>query len=395
LSQEFGIKASATGGKVKARAFLRSLTGSVLLSAGVFALRTGVATSPQALGIFFVVDSTGDGDLVGSNTICNDGTGHCTLRAAITASNQHFGIDGIGFNIPTTDPGYNPQTGVYTINLGSALPALTDSVNINGPGATTLTVQRSTVSGTPNFGIFSITGSITVNISGLSIVNGVAALGGGINNYRANLKITGCTLSGNFADDGGGIYNVGGNNLNITGCTFSGNSALLGGGIYNEQPIGSQVNLTLTNSTLSNNTASSAGGGIYSYAPSGTLTLTNTTLSGNVANGTNGANGDGGGGGVFFSGGAGGTLNITNSILINNFAVGSGGGISLLGISTLTNSTLSGNTASNLGGGIYNFGSSPGLTLANSTLSGNAAAEGGGIFNALNGSTLSPRKYHQ
>ena len=82
-----------------------------------------------------IVDSTGDGGNVGNNTICDDGTGHCTLRAAIEAANSHVGNDGIFFNIPTTGNNCD-ASGNCTINLARALPDLSDSVSITGPGAT-------------------------------------------------------------------------------------------------------------------------------------------------------------------------------------------------------------------------------------------------------------------
>ena len=52
-------------------------------------------------------------------------------------------------------------------------------------------------------------------------------------------------------------------------------SGVFGGGIFNDGT------LTLTNSTVSGNTATYYGGGIYNY---GTVTLTNSTVSGNSAN---------------------------------------------------------------------------------------------------------------
>ena len=57
-----------------------------------------------------------------------------------------------------------------------------------------------------------------------------------------------------------------------------------GGAIYNDS-----ANLTITNSTLSGNSAGGSGGGIYNYL--GTLMVTNSTLSGN--------SGAAGGGGIF------------------------------------------------------------------------------------------------
>src|SRR5205085_8375547 len=72
-------------------------------SAGVGILpRASAAAAPLAppSGILYTVDSTGDGDNVGPVTDCNDGSGKCTLRAAIEAGNAHAGDDGIEFSLP-------------------------------------------------------------------------------------------------------------------------------------------------------------------------------------------------------------------------------------------------------------------------------------------------------
>jgi CSLREA domain-containing protein len=100
--------------------------------------------------------------------ICDDGTGHCTLRAAIQAANSHVGFDGIFFNIPTT--GNNCDfSGNCTINLGTALQDLSDNVTITGPGADKLTVQRGSLT---QFRIFNVTTTGTVSFSGMTIANG-------------------------------------------------------------------------------------------------------------------------------------------------------------------------------------------------------------------------------
>src|SRR5262249_20198043 len=78
--------------------------------------------------------------------------------------------------------------------------------------------------------------------------------------------------------NGGGIF-AGGNNttLTVTNCTLSGNSAsITGGGIYNRDA------LTVTNSTLSSNAASFDGGGFYNY-PGSNTTLRNTIAAQNHA----------------------------------------------------------------------------------------------------------------
>jgi hypothetical protein len=233
-------------------------------------------------GLLYTVTSTGDGGLVGTNTICDDGTGHCTLRAAIEASNSHPGIDGIDFAIPTSDPGFDPGTGAWTINLTKALPDVSADVGITGPGAEVLIVRRDTGG---DYRIFNVTVIGTVTFSGLTISNGfapVALKGGGINNSSTGIvNVINCTISDNHApvfSFGAGIANFTGT-LNVTNCTVSGNSSFAsGGGIFND---GGGVNVT--NSTLSGNSASGDGGGIDNFIAGGIVNVTNCTLSGNSA----------------------------------------------------------------------------------------------------------------
>jgi hypothetical protein len=145
--------------------------------------------------------------------------------------------------------------------------------------------------------------------------------------------------------------------------------------------------LTLTNSTVSGNTASLAGfgivygGGIYNQ---GTLILTTSTVSGNTASFFGTGSGAAFGGGIYNQG----TLTLTNSTVSGNTVRSNngqafGGGIGNSGTLTLTTSTVSGNTATgygdglSVGGGIVNQGT---LTLTNSTVSGNSASFAGGIY---------------
>src|SRR5258705_649022 len=94
----------------------------------------------------FTVNSTGDGaDSNLADGVCNDGTGACTLRAAIQQANADTGAEIVTF-APALTSG-----GPATIALLSALPDLSSDMTINGPGANLLAVQRSTAGGTPDF----------------------------------------------------------------------------------------------------------------------------------------------------------------------------------------------------------------------------------------------------
>jgi hypothetical protein len=200
--------------------------------------------------------------------------------------------------------------------------------------------------------------------------------GGGLyTSFNSGMAIvTGSTLSGNSATySGGGIYNGFSGTLTVSNSILSGNTAGGGGGgIYNGRyPY--PGTLTVSNSTLSGNSATYSGGGIYN--DHGTLTVNNSTLSGNSAYLP--------GGGIYNTYLS--TLTVSNSTLSGNFTTGinsDGGGIDNGGTLTLSNSTLSGNSAGAYGGGIDNVGYPyyGTLTVSNSTLSGNSAGYGGGIY---------------
>ena len=140
----------------------------------------------------------------------------------------------------------------------------------------------------------------------------------------------------------------------------------LGGGIYGEGG-GSKINIT--NSTIIHNhvvpadVIAGAGGGIANS--DGTVSITNSTITGNSAEGS--------GGGI-----DGGSISITNSTISGNSAVGLGGGI--IGRSMkITSCTITGNTVQGSGGGIDTSGDSvcfpPGLCFPTSTVKSSIVAE--------------------
>ena len=159
--------------------------------------------------------------------------------------------------------------------------------------------------------------------------------------------LSNCVISGNYAENGGGVYRG-----RLYNCTLSGNSAYKGGGVCEG---------TLSNCTLSGNSAF-YGGGAHS------CTLYDCTLSDNTAG--YGDSGDGGG-----------AYNCTlyGCTLSGNWAPRGGGAKG----GTLSNCTLSANSATH-GGGAYRG------TLYDCTLSANSATHGGGAKRAtLHNCTLS------
>ncbi|HEY1269318.1 MAG TPA: right-handed parallel beta-helix repeat-containing protein [Candidatus Binatia bacterium] len=209
--------------------------------------------------------------------------------------------------------------------------------------------------------------SATISNSTIS-TNTAARNGGGIaNSTIGTLSITSSTISGNQADyDGGGIDNA--YNATISNSTLTGNTAYKGGALHNG------YNLTVTSSTISNSTAN-YGGGLYNYSGTNT-TLTGSTVSGNQA-----------------------TVFPKTPITQTYYYGGYGAGINNHGGLTLNSSTITGNTAQGKkvtyntntfyyggkGGGIYNAGDVNIYTGSSVTLN-KAAYYGGGLFNYL-GST--------
>ncbi len=131
-----------------------------------------------------------------------------------------------------------------------------------------------TVDGNEAHRVFSVATDITAELRRFTVGGGNTEFGGGIFN-QGNLTLTNSTVSGNTAGaDGGGIFNQG--NLTLTNSTVSGNAAgSVGGGIH----LGGGT-VTLTNSTVSGN-AAEVGGDIH--VDSGTVTLTNSLVEGDCA----------------------------------------------------------------------------------------------------------------
>jgi hypothetical protein len=157
------------------------------------------------------------------------------LHDAITAANTNAVVAGsscaagsgtadtISFNLP------NPST----ITLAGALPAITGNLDIQGPGASQLTV-----SGNDAVRVFEVGPGHTVSIGGITIAHGLCGP---------------CA----HGDEGGGLYNAG--TLGLSGVVLTQNTASASGGT-NTFPEGggilNQGTLTLTLSTVSSNTAS-------------------------------------------------------------------------------------------------------------------------------------------
>jgi hypothetical protein len=192
---------------------------------------------------------------------------------------------------------------------------------------------------------------------------------------NSGTALDGLTISGGTADSntyipsitvtvqidhnrGGGIYNRDASPT-LTNLTISGNTATdFGSGMYNHDAAP-----TLANVTINNNTTTGDGGGMYNYASS--PVLTGVTINNNTTTGD--------GGGMYNASSSPVLINIT---IAGNKAIGGGGIYNNASSSpVLTNVTIAGNkaTGNNGGGGIYNNDNSSNPNIKNSIIWGNVA----------------------
>jgi predicted outer membrane repeat protein len=257
--------------------------------------------------------------------------------------------------------------GPETISLTSGELLLGKNLVITGPSQSSLTL-----SGNKTSRVFEVAAGKQVAVSGMTISNGFDVAGGGILN-NGTLTLSNSTLSNDSANMyGKRASNAGGaieNNsiLTLNGCTFSGNTSSTGGAIDSN----AAGTVTLSNCVLSGNSAAASGGGISSR---GTLTISNSNLNDNTALSN--------GGGIDSYG----TARISSSTFTGNSVTGIGGAIANHGsLLVVTACTLTGNRANNDGGGISSTNNPYAtLTISDSTLSGNTAWAGAGIY-AWNG----------
>lgn len=312
----------------------------------------------------------------------------------------------------------------YTGGSGSAMPlTLQDNVRIQNN-------QASHGGGVYYYGIhegdgLTISGSVSVS------KNIAASNGGGINVTAVSgnlaVSLTNCTIEENQGGAGGGIY------LNSTiGCDLSFNSIAIqsnrstagagggiwfgtattssnpftckidaltlsdnsssvhGGGLY-FQSSSSLLSLVMENSNVSGNTAVQSGGGLL-FNASGSMNITNSRINGNTSGQS--------GGGYYYNT----NQNVDSTIVMTQVAVNSnraqvsGGGLRLgtgggTLLTTLTDSIIEDNRAiANSGGAIWNGGANASIIInGNTQIQRNAtqAGNGGGIyFNSSTGGTL-------
>ena len=324
------------------------------------------ARRPLAASLLLLLNShTWAATITVNNSGGSSVAGACTLRDAVTSVNSLSSAPGsncaagdgaedtIVFGTGIVDIIFSAPASGKSSALAASASVTIDGGALSANGAPRVTVERSTVSGTPNFRLIESNSDLT--LKNLTIAGGDAVAGengGGIEMTAAStLSILGSVISNNHSAGvaGGAIY---GSTINVMNSTVTGNSlnsanACTGGAITAEGT------LTLTGSKVAGNSGVCSavhGGAIYANV----VNVTDSVVSDNTGAST-GSGSIGLGGGVY-----GLTVNLTNSTIsrnqltvIGNSAFGAG---VLAHGGTLTDSTISGNSSNGKGSGIYSLG---------------------------------------
>jgi fibronectin-binding autotransporter adhesin len=348
----------------------------------------------------------------------DSGAGSLRQALATADSTPHTAPDTIVFHLPTTGMGV-PTTIILASQLTSR-----GNVHIIGPGAGNFIISGAGAAGVFNFYNYTPNRDSPVTISGLSITGGKqsGSLGGGGIFSTDSLTLQKVVISGNVADTGGGIYVDGGTTttkVTILNSIITGNSATSAAGGLDLSNVSS---IKIAGSLIAHNSATGHFGGLLAYAidPGAAITISHTqiidneagqaagawienratgpskiTISGSVISGNVAQSSDGGG--LYITNGH---TTISRCTIDNNSAVSNGAGIEADSFTSLviTHSNVSGNTTT-LTGATYRVAAGISLTgvygqpapvrIIASTITKNVSADGAGGIMVNAGVTLS------
>ena len=386
----------------------RLSTASVAIRAGILSLGLAHGASYAAT----ITVNSGD-DILNTNIFPT-----CTLRKAVESINQRATKPGC---VITDNAFGNNDTIEFAPELiGSTITLAGEELVISGdstPVDLTLHGSNVTINADGKSRGFRLARDNALAIQDLTISNGSQSYGGGVfleagagliadnatfsNNQasidggaigvfgfrdgepKATVTLNNCTISGNRADSGGGVF-ISGGNANIVDSNISNNTVSSGSGggglrlrrgqfVLNRVTVDSNNHLTrdsvsggglnfssrdasleIVNSTISNNVVNDNGGGLSLYIVQGdSVTITNSTISSNIAGEQDDGNPnltDGSGAGIELRGR--GTLVLQNTTVFNNSLVlssngstsANAAGVELAGYSSvqLVNSVIAG-----------------------------------------------------
>ena len=398
------INASGTN-RVFTNGFTNGGTADTLSISGMTMTRSGTLTGDVAavqnaavLTVTNVVfNSLSGGAIDNANNIS---------RSSLTVTNCVFNSNAVFFGgaAINNDGAATVTNSTFSSNTAGAGGAISngDSLTVSGSTFTNNSVISNSATGLGGGAIYSSSNRATagVNITNSTFTGNMEAGGSGgggaIRNRDGSMTVTNSTFTNNSAVKGGGaVQNT--DVISISGCNFTNNRTLganaqsagegSGGAISNQG--GGRV--TIADSVITGNSASNYGGGIYyqpNFPDTAFLSVTNSTISNNTANSNNDTLGNGGG--IYMVGGGpvatimGSTIsgNTVNAGTDNPALNGNGGGIWSEVLFTMTNSTVSGNTAQRNIGGIYIYNINGGtINFTNSTIVANrAVGRNGGLL---------------
>jgi hypothetical protein len=114
----------------------------------------------------------------------------------------------------------------------------------------------------------------------------VFSFNAGLGTPAINVTIDKTTIAGGVANNGGGLFYGNGIVMSLTNSTVYGNTAALGGGIFQNGGAQSGTGLTIKSSTITANTVTTTGGGIYNAVgpnvQQGPIVLQDTIVAGNT-----------------------------------------------------------------------------------------------------------------
>jgi Ca2+-binding RTX toxin-like protein len=285
----------------------------------------------------------------------------CTLANAIRSANTNTSIGGCTAGSEAPDAIFLPTNSTQTLSLvnnttfgPTGLPVITSAITIFGNNSR---IVRNSAAGTPEFRILAVQGGpLTLRntiLSGGKTPNADAPTyaesehGGGIFSVDSDVTLINCTITGNSATLGGGLHHTDTNPqdssygvLEITNSTISGNAARDGGALRTNTVVKIRDSAILRNSARIGGAFATGGFDIYSG-----ITITNSTISGNSAV-------EKGGGGI-------GDIGLNNTTVTANSArIGGGMYAASKSVIALKQSVISGNHAE-VGAEVYRFTGTP------------------------------------
>jgi CSLREA domain-containing protein len=307
------------------------------------------------------LDLSGDLTIVGAGLSATIVDGGSADRVFQILAGANVTLSGVA--VRNGNPGSGVSGGGIAVD-GTARLTLNDSAVMNNTGLTgggvyvqgLLTLNNSAVENNQGGGVLNDAGLLL--FTNVDIINNSGDFG--LSNQNGGvLEMVGGRISGNL---GGGLYNWNAD-ATLGNLVIADNAQ--GGGVQNLATGLATASLTLSNSEVLTNTATS-GAGILNEGLAAVVQISNARVGANIASS--------GGGGINNNG-----VMILTASLIDHNQGRSGGGIDHSGSSLqLTNTTLSGNIATDNGGGLHNRGSA---TVNNTTFSGNQADTGANIYN--------------